>query len=205
MKPSLVLHPTQLEEKLFHYYLVETAEWKNFIHISEDQDKEIIIQTANPDLETLDAIAETNSIIRLVYNPKQTDPSSITRVDAWFDQHYTSCQRLEPNDEAIFELAISNVFPCELVDERSSLAVRYESGVELAERLTEIETDNVAIYLWWSNPLDGGYAYSIQVFDEHRIKVDQDDRVIGSNPLVLRRIDTTTLAPGRYSAQTHRL
>lgn len=197
----LSLHETALDEKLFRFFGDETDGWKSLVAISPEEPSGVRIQSSNPDLATLEFIAEGNNIVWLIQSRQQSIPESINGFSEWFDLHYRTCSRAQLIDSAVIEYAIRRDFPCELVDKNSTLAVRYDVGLELAERLTEVGSENVRIDLWWADPLDGGYAYSIQVFDERGIKVAQQDHVIGSNPLRMHSIDKASLQRGQYSVR----
>ena len=159
----LSFHETALDEKLVRYFREEAEDWKDLIIASPEESNSVRIQSSNPDVTALDAIAEANSIIWLVYNSQVADLQFFQGFYDSFEGQYKSCRRIQADDDAVYEYAVRSEFPCELVDSDSTLAVRYDSGIEMAERLTEVGSENVRIYLWWSNPREGGYAYSIQV------------------------------------------
>ena len=198
----LSLHPVEApNENLVRFYAGETAGWKGLIHVLDTGSSGIIVQSSDPDYSTMADIASRNSIVWLIYNPQQTALSTMGDFADQFANYYKTCQRLELGGDTVFEYAISKDFPCDLVDLRSSLAVTYESRIQLAERLIRDDPEKLDIYLWWSDPLDGGYAYSVQVFDEHGQKVSQSDHVILADPLQLHSIDKAGFESGRYSVR----
>ena len=198
----LSLHPAEApNEKLVRFYAGEAAGWKGLIHILDTGSSGIIVQSSEPDYSTMADIASRNSIVWLIYNPQQTALSTMGDFADQFANYYKTCQRLELGDDTVFEYAISKDFPCELVDLRSSLAVTYESRIQLAERLIRDDPAKLDIYLWWSGPRDGKNAYSVQVFNEHGQKVSQSDHVILADPLQLHSIDKAGFASGRYSVR----
>ena len=194
-------HKEAMDEKLLRYFDTVADGWKSLVIVSPEAGQGIRVQSANPALTSLDAIAESNSIIWLVQDSQAADRRQWQRFQDAFEEHFKFCRRIEAANNALYLFAIKREFPCALVDANSARAVRYDSGLELAERLTEADKDQIRLYLWWSNPLDGGYAYSIQVFDEREIKVWQRDFVIGAEPLKMHSIDLREFGRGRYSAR----
>ena len=199
----LSLHPTQpINSKLFQYFSQEAEVWKSLIHLSQDEQNQLRIQTSRTDFSTVDSIIAGNSILWLVFEPQQTNPQAIPAFTEAFSAQYRSCQRLHSSFNIIVEQYVRKTFPCELADAQSSLAVLYDSGIHLAERMVEVGEDQLRVYLWWSeHPLNGTYAYSIQVFDEGGVKVTQEDYIIGFDPLVLHEIDISSFERGHYSAR----
>ena len=199
----LSLHPTQpINSKLFQYFFQEAEVWKSLIHLSQDEQNQLRIQTSRTDFSTVDSIVASNSILWLVFDPQQTNPQAIPAFTKAFSAQYRSCQRLHRSFNIIVEQYVRRTFPCELADGESSLAVLYDSGIHLAERMVEFGEDQLRVYLRWSeHPLNGTYAYSIQVFDERGVKVTQEDYIIGFDPLVLHEIDISSIGRGRYSAR----
>ena len=199
----LSLHPpAALPERLFRFYAAEATAWKNFAHVSGGGGA-LQIQSANPAILTLDDLAFGSGIIRLVYNPRLTDPQSIPGFSEFLAARYRSCRRDHLAEEAVVEWLIARDFPCQLVDEERSLAARYDGDLELAESLTRVHDDELEILLWWSGVRQGRWAYSIQAFDERGDKVLQSaqDWVIGGDPLARIQLDTRDLAAGNYSVQ----
>ena len=194
-------HEEAMDEKLLRYFDTVADGWKSLVIVSPEAGQGIRVQSANPALTSLDAIAESNSIIWLVQDSQAADRRQWQRFQDAFEEHFKFCRRIEAANNVLYQFAIKREFPCALVDANSARAVRYDSGLELAERLTEADKDQIRLYLWWSNPLDGGYAYSIQVFDEREIKAWQRDFVIGDDPLKIHTIDLREFGRGRYSAR----
>lgn len=197
----LSLHEQAMDEKLLRYFGMLAQDWKDLVILSPDAGQGIIVQSSNPALTSLDAIAENNSIIWLVHSAEGADRPQLQGFYDYFEGRYRTCRRIEADDNAIYQYAVEREFPCALVDSDATLPVRYENGLELAERLTRFEADHIRIYLWWSNPLDGGYAYSIQAFDEQGIKAYQRDFVIGADPLSMHTIELDGFQRGRYSVR----
>ena len=198
----LSLHPVALDERQFRFFSAEAEAWKSLNIASFDGASPPRIQSSNPAFASLEAIAANNSIIWLVYDPRRILPQSNDSFNRWYARHYQSCQHMSIDDNTIAERAISLDFPCELVDDQTSLHVRYQGGVVLAERLTESTPDHVSINLWWSDPGSGSYAFSVQTFDQTGVKFDQQqDQVISVNPVTVQTIDTTSFPPGQYSVR----
>lgn len=197
----LSLHEQALDEKLLRYFSMLAQEWKDLVIVSPEAGQGTIVQSSNPALTSPDAIAESNSIVWLVHSADGADRRQLQGFYELFEARYKTCRRIETDDNAIYQYAVQRAYPCDLVDSDASLSVRYDNGLELAERLTKFEADHLRIYMWWSNPLDGGYAYSIQAFDERGIKAYQRDFVIGADPLSMHAIDRNGFQPGIYSVR----
>ena len=197
------LHPNRpLSAKLFRFYSAEAERWKSLIHISQDTQSNILVQSSDLRSSNLDDIVKRNSIVWLVYNPQRQIPQSVAVYRDWFVQQYRECERLHNSFHIRVELYIRAEFPCELVDAESALSVHYDNGIQLANRLYNVSEDELKVFLWWSDPRRGDHAYSIQIFDRNGVKVAQDtDHVIRYDPLAFRSIDISQLRPGVYSAR----
>ncbi|MCY4536952.1 MAG: hypothetical protein OXE52_01845 [Chloroflexi bacterium] len=198
----LSLHPHRLlGSKLFSFYDRQAAKWKSLIHIAGDARGQIQIQSSDARSSDKDSIGNRNSIVWLVYDPQETDLRSVPAYNDWFIKEYRQCERAHNSFHIRVELYIRRLFSCDLVDADTSLAVRYDNGIQLANRLYSVTNKELHVYLWWSEPRSGDHAYSIQVYDSEGVKVAQVDQVIRYDPLAYRRIDISQLRPGDYSAR----
>jgi len=198
----LSLHPHRLlGSELFRFYTRQAAKWKSLIHISGDAQGQIQIQSSDPRSSDKDSIVNRNSIVWLVYDPQQTDLRSLPVYNDWFVKQYRQCKRAHNSFHIRADLYIRRLFSCDLVDAEPSLAVRYDNGIQLANRLYSVTNNELQVYLWWSEPRKGDHAYSIQIFDSDGVKVAQADHVIRYDPLAYSRIDISQFRPGDYSAR----
>lgn len=195
------LHEQAPSDKLTRYLGMLAQDWKDLVIVSPDTGQGLLVQSSNPALTSLDAIAENNSIIWLVHNAAEAELWQLRGFYDFFEARYKTCGRIDTDNNVTYQYVVQREYPCALFDSDATLSVRYESGLELAERLTRFENDRLRLYLWWSNPLDGGYAYSIQAFDEGGIKAYQRDFVIGADPLSMHTIDVDGFQRGRYSVR----
>lgn len=198
----LSLHSHRLlGSKLFRFYTRQAAEWKSLIHISGDGRDQMQIQSSDALSSDKDSIVNRNSMVWLVYDPQQTDLRSAPVYNDWFVKQYRQCKRAHNSFHIRAELYIRRPFSCDLVNADTSLSVRYDNGIQLANRLYSVANNELQIYLWWSEAGRGDHAYSIQIFDSDGIKVARVDHVIRYDPLAYRRIDISQLRPGDYSAR----
>ena len=199
----LSFHPTfQIHWKPIVYYS-GLSDWRALIHISYNEQNEIVIQRSSPEFVDLDSIASVNNAIWLIYNPQQTDLRMLAVYTEWFSQHYQSCKRFLDDDDAIADYYVRVSIPCELINAETPFEVRYDNGNRLSNLLYEVDSDRMMIYFWWLNipENDGVYAFSIQVFSEQGEKAQQYDNVIGLGRLAVHEIDISMLSEGNYAAK----
>ena len=199
----LSFHPTfQIHWKPIVYYS-GLSDWRALIHISYNEQNEIVIQRSSPEFVDLDSIASVNNAIWLIYNPQQTDLRMLAVYTEWFSQHYQSCKRFLDDDDAIADYYVRVSIPCELINAETPFEVRYDNGNRLSNLLHEIDSNRMMIYFWWLNipENDGVYAFSIQIFSEQGEKAQQYDNVIGPGRLAVHEIDISMLSAGNYTAK----
>lgn len=199
----LSLHPGQpLTAELHRFYSAEAARWKSLIHVSLDSQGEALVQSSDSRSASLADIVKRNGIVWLVYNPQATDLRSNGIFNEWFSQAYRACGGEQSGLQMRLERYIRREFPCKLVEAPAALSVRYDNGIQLANRFYDIVEQELQVLLWWSDARSGDHAYSIQIFDDDGVKIAQDsDSVLRYDPLILRRIDISQLRPGAYSAR----
>ncbi|MDE2949887.1 MAG: hypothetical protein OXT68_03895 [Chloroflexota bacterium] len=198
----LSLHSHRLlGPKLFRFYTRQAAKWKSLIHIAGDAREQIQIQSSDARSSDKEGIVNRNSIVWLVYDPQETDPRSVPVYNDWFVKQYRRCNRAHNSFHIRVDLYIRRLFSCDLVAADASLSVRYENGIQLANRLYNVSENELRVFLWWSEPRGGDHAYSIQIFDSDGLKVAQADHVIRYDPLAYRHIDISQLPAGAYSAR----
>ena len=199
----LSFHPTfQIHWKPLTYYS-GLSDWRALIHISYNEQNEVVIQRSSPEFVDLDSIVSVNNAIWLTYNPQQTDLRMMEVYTEWFSQHYKSCKRFLDDDDAIADYYVRASIPCELINAETPFEVRYDNGNRLSNLLYEIDSDRMMIYFWWLNlpENDGVYAFSVQIFSEQGEKAQQYDNVIGPGRLALHEIDVSMLSEGNYAAK----
>lgn len=198
----LSLHSSSLlGSELFSFYTRQAAKWKSLIHIAGNASGNIQIQSSDARSVDIDSIANRNSIVWLVHAPQETDLRSVPVFNDWFAKQYRHCRRAHDSMRVRVDMYIRRLHPCDLVAAEPSLAVSYDNGIRLANRLFSVTDNALHVYLWWSDARRGDHAYSIQVFDSAGDKVAQVDQVIRYDPLAYQRIDISLLPPGDYFAR----
>ena len=79
------------------------------------------------------------------------------------------------------------------------LAILYDNGSALDNVLVERSQDELSVYFWWREIIEGDYSFSLQIFDEQSNRVAGSDAVIRDAPLDLRRLDISALPAGDYT------
>ena len=147
----LSFHPTyQIPWQPLVYYS-GLSDWRALIHISYNEQNEIVIQRSSSEFVDLDSIASVNNAIWLIYNPQQTDLRMLTVYTEWLSQHYQSCKRFLDDDDAIADYYVRVSIPCGLINAETPFEVRYDNGNRLSNLLYEIGSDRMMIYFWWLN------------------------------------------------------
>lgn len=190
----------QIDFVLFDYYSSVFQDWADFVHVYEADD-EIAIQSSRAQFTSLDEVLASNQLILRVVDQRRV-PSAAQNVaeDKLFRGH-KRCSPVVMSDESIAEYFVASDFPCELLDANQRTNVHYANGLELGYVLSEMRDRQMRLYFFWRYDYerDGTHAYSIQVFDAAGQKVQQDDFVIGHDPLEFRLLDLRALSAGDYS------
>ena len=204
-RPETVLsfHPTErITEDAFHYYSRLSWQWKGLIHISHNEQNEIMIQSSQPKFSDLDGIVSGNDSILLIYNPRQTHLQTMDAYTEWFSQYYKPCKRFLENDNTIIDAYYRVSIPCELIDTQSPFAVLYDNGILLSNRLYEMDSDQMTFSFWWGSEVEHDYAFSIQIFNEQGEKVQQYDDSIAREPsFAFYDVDISMLTEDDYAAK----
>ncbi len=185
--------------KIFRYYRNVLSKWSHVVHISYDEDNELVIQSGLSTYSSVDAIASNANGIWVIHNPQQTDLQALDIYANWFSQHYHSCQRFVDKPTNIIEYYLRSDVPCDLVTSENPLGIRYDNGTVLGNALVAQSADELTVFFRWLQTLDGKFSFTVQVFDDQAKKYLQIDRVISSEPVDILTLDITSLPEGEYS------
>lgn len=96
---------------------------------------------------------------------------------------------------------MKQAIPCDLVTDDAPWRLHYENGTQLANVEYRLSPNELVVYLWWRDTIDGVYSLSLQLFDAQSNKVGQLDAVIAEDPIDIFSFDISALASGEYSLQ----
>ena len=199
----LSFHPdTQITvPKIFRYYRSMLSKWSHLVHISYDEEYELVIQSGLSTFASVDAIAANANGIWVIHNPQQTDLQTMVVFTEWFMQHFQPCMRFLDKANSVVEYYLRSDVPCDLVTSESPLGIRYDNGTVLGNALVAQSPDELTVYVRWLQTLDEKYSFTLQVFDSQAEKVLQIDRVISGEPVDIVSLDISSLPAGEYSAK----
>ncbi len=195
----LSFHPDTpiLVNKILQYYRKALEKWAHIVHIAYDQG-ELEIQSTYSTWATLDAIADNSNGIWVIHDPQQTNLSALPAYTDWFTKYFKACKRYLNKVNSVIEYYLKLEFPCALITDPAPIAIHYQDGTQLANFKIERTSEEITIYLWWTQTIGKAYSLSLQIFDQQANKVRWLDAVIEGEPLDLFSFDISTLAPGDY-------
>ena len=199
----LSFHPEALDtddnqwNKIFSYYRTLLKRWATIAHISYDEG-ELVIQSGLSTYATQDAIAANSNGIWVIYNPQQTELSTMPVYSNWFTQHFKPCKRYLEKANSIIEYYVNVAFPCELITDAKPFAIDFEGGAKLANYKAEQTPEQLTVYLWWGQTVGKEFSLALQIFDQDANKVRALDAVISGEPLDVYVFDISTLSEGDY-------
>jgi len=185
--------------KTIEYYRAILDNWKYIVHITYDEAGELLVQSGIPARLTRQDIVADSDGIWVIHNPQQTDLSSMDVYESWFLDHFKPCKRFIDKADVVIEFYLKRSLPCGLAFADEPLAIFYDNGSALDNVLVERSQDELSVYFWWREIVDGEYSFSLQIFDEQSNRVAGSDAVIRDAPLDLRRLSISALPAGDYS------
>ncbi|MCY3782052.1 MAG: glycosyltransferase family 39 protein [Chloroflexi bacterium] len=199
----LSFHPNMIlsSNKTLPYYRSVISRWAYIVHITYDENGELVMQSGHAKYGSLEAIAENSNGIWVLHNPEQTSLDDLPVYTDWFLQHFKACNRFLDRDTSVIEYYLRNDLPCDLVTNAKPFAVHYDNGIELANAHSEFVDSEFRVYLWWRETIGKEYSVSLQVFDSQMAKVRQLDAVISSEPIDAFSFDLSELPAGDYTVQ----
>ena len=197
----LSLHPDQaLDPALFNLYASEAEAWKSLVHLSGGA-SQARIQSSLHSVTGLGEIASDSSIIWLLHNPAQTALSAMPDFNRWLESQYTRCGMAHSGENLVAARYIDARFDCAMIDADATLSARYDSGIVLANARWRLHDEALRIDLWFSEPGNHDYAFTLQVFNAAGDKVAQADHHIGDDPLWALAFDVAGWEAGEYAAK----
>ena len=187
--------------KTAEYYRAVLDKWKYIVHITYDEQGELLVQSGIPPRYTLDDIASGSDGIWVIHNPQQTDLQALDVYANWFLERYKPCKRFVETADNVIEFYLRRSLPCSLAFAVRPLAIHYDNGMRLENLVVEKSPDQLSVYFWWDEILPSEYSFSLQVFDQDSNRVTGSDAVIYRAPLDAQSLDITTLPAGEYTLQ----
>ena len=196
----LSFHPDKTVDshKILSYYRWVLSDWSHLVHISYDNSGEPVIQSGLSTYATLDDIAANSNGIWVIYDPRQTDLDELDVYVHWFSSYFQGCRSYFESNRAVIGYYLKRPIPCELVNDDQPIQIDYDNGAKLGNVLTRQSADELLVYFWWWRGFDSDFAFSLQLFDEQAVKVQQTDAVIGGDPIDVASLDISTLPEGNY-------
>ncbi len=187
--------------KTLTYYRATLSNYAHLVHISYDDNDELLIQSGLSTYATLDAIAENAIGIWVTFDPRQTDLQTMEVYSNWFSQNYQACRRYVDKPDSVIDYYLRSDAPCALVTAAERFSIRYDNGTELDHLLVRRSSDTLTVYLRWLQTIGEMYSFTLQVFDNQANKVRQVDRVISGEPVDIVYLDISMLSASEYSAK----
>lgn len=193
-------HPdTPIPSRYLGYYGKVPGKVQGLIHIWTNDVGEAEMKSLDPKLASLDNMASWRFPAWLVYNPQQTDLSSIPAYTDGFAKHYHACGRYVEKPLSVVERYAPKDVPCALITAAAPLAIQYDNGTELGNIIYKLETDSLQVHTWWTRTDFGVFKYTLQVFAADGTKAGpQTDDLIGNSGFYMQRLDISSLTAGEY-------
>lgn len=188
-------------EKRLRYYWSVLEDWDDIVNVWQDEAGDIEILSDRSAHGSLDGITANANALWLIHNPQRTDFESTDFYRGWLTNHFKSCKRIIEKVESVIEVYVKHAIPCALVADDEPFGLDYENGTRLANVEHKISPNELVIYLWWRNTIDGVYSVSLQLFDDRADRVAQLDAVIADQPIDIFSFDVSALAEGEYVLQ----
>lgn len=196
----LTFHPSdRLSESALKYFSRATWGWRSLNHIRGVANGELVIQSNDPDIGSLEDFVALNNALWLLQDPQAAPPLS-DAFSNWLHEHYHHCRTAAGSDIISVDYYLRRHIPCALVDSAEPLSARYDGGSQLRNAVRAIDAGELSIFLQWADTRSGEDAYSIQLFDSHGEKVGQIDAMMPRAPIAVHGLDISHLPPGEYRA-----
>lgn len=183
------------------YYHHSLKDWNHLIHISRRDEGDLRVQATPPSHRSLDGVAQNETSLWLVYDPKETDLRLEEDFRNWLYAQYKVCEKYL-NDAAFeIEYLVHKEVPCRLSTDEQPLTVEYDNGIVLWNVEYEISPQILTFFLKWQRKVSTKFSLSIQLFDDAGNKVRQVDRVITDNAIEIHELDIAGISDGSYAAK----
>ncbi|MCY3831585.1 MAG: glycosyltransferase family 39 protein [Chloroflexi bacterium] len=187
--------------KTAEYYRAVLDKWKYIVHITYDQEGELLVQSGIPPRFTLDDIDADSDGLWVIHNPRQTDLHALDVYQHWFLERFKPCKRFVETADNVIKFYLRRSLPCGLAFAENPLAIEYDNGLRLANLIVEEAPSQLSVYFWWAEILQSEYSFSLQVFDQDSNRVLGSDGLIWRAPAHERSLDVSALRAGEYTLQ----
>ena len=196
----LSFHPNMRlsSNKTLPYYRKLLPRWDYIVHITYNDDGELLVQSGHSRYDSLDAIAANSRSIWLLHNPAQTDLAAMPAYSDWFLRHFKLCKRFYESEFTVIDYTVSQAIPCELITAAAPFTVHYDNGMLLANAHSQLSGDQLSAHLWWHETIGDDFSVSLQIFDAAGDKHRQLDAVVAGEPIDAFAFDLAGLPPGDY-------
>ena len=199
-EPFLAFHPSErINDEALRYMSWNADFGKNLNHVTVDAAGQLSLQSTYAEARTIADIASSHAAILLLRHPHEGDVGH-TLWNDWLTRHYQFCQPIAANEHIAIDHYLSRDMPCDLVTSDAPLALMYDNGNQLRNRVVEIDGGDLRLHLWWRLADGPKTSYSIQVFDGGGERLRQIDHVM-NRALVSHTIDVSDLPAGAYQAR----
>ena len=197
----VIFPPTAQVNDYFMRYLRLYSEIDRTV-VTVTWDEQAIINIHSSEFVDPDASIdlEQYAAVRLV-NDAEFNAEQTVAYQEWFRERFKFCARFYEDERTTIDTYIRLAYPCAVVDGRSPVEIRYDSGVQLHYAPFDVLADKVRFYLAWTNNTNDIMAYSIQFVGEDGNMALQYDDVIHRQLLTVPEVETTALSAGVYSVQ----
>ena len=200
-EPVLTFHPSErVNDDALRYLSWNNDFGKNLTHATVDAAGQFTLQSTNRNMRELDDLEGDQGVFLFLRHLDASAVEPSAAWDEWLAGHFQLCGRIAATEHIAVDQYLRRDMPCELVAAADKLAVVYDNGSELRNRVVEVESGDLWIALWWRLAEGPKTAYSIQVFDSAGERVRQTDHVL-NRTMKSHALDVSDLPAGEYSAR----
>ena len=199
----LSFHPTYVvsPNKTLPYYRKALRDRATLVHITYEEDGQLLIQHGNSRYRSLAAISGSRNSLWVLYNPDQTMLEDMPVYTDWLFKDFKACGRKHDTPNSVIDFYVSREIPCALVHQPDSMTIHYDNGIVLLNVIYEQSADELNVYLRWGGVIAEVHSHSLQVFDQFGARVSQLDAVISGDPIDESTLDVSDLESGAYSVE----
>ena len=120
---------------------------------------------------------------------------------AWLMQRFKPCASVYHDERVAIELLVKHAIPCAAAEPSSAMDINYADSIALRSAHSQLDGEQLNLYLAWSVRSRTTYAFSFQLFAEDGHKALQYDNIIEPQLLSHHAVDAASLPAGQYAAQ----
>lgn len=198
----LSFHQTRpVHPEFLSYFSHISFDQKSAVHISYNLQGELVLQSSDDSLATLDIISDLNSGLWLINDTQDDRRTEIPAYESWLQEKFRFCDRFLDRGEASIDLYLKPSIPCEAVADQSKFELRFDNGTSLHNLSYDLHSNQIIFYLSWTNRSERPHSFSLQFFDEQGEKAYQYDSVIRREPVSAHSVDISSLRRGSYNTK----